>query len=168
VTHPQAIATTAATLCAAAILQAAGYYVNDVAAIDAARARAYGRWLGARYRDAPNVIWVNGGDRIATGFEGVYRELARGLREGHGGAHLITYHPCGWRSSSQYFHDDDWLSSQHDRDLDRVGVDLPCGCRRFRVVAPQAGQREDVSGGEDRDVRGAGALGGRRAAARRR
>ena len=86
-----------------------GYYVNDVPVLNAANARAYGRWLGARYKNAPNVVWVNGGDRIATGFEDVYRELARGLREGDGGAHLITYHPCGWRSSSQYFHADDWL-----------------------------------------------------------
>jgi hypothetical protein len=54
-------------------------------------------------------VWVNGGDRIATGFEEVYRELARGLREGDAGAHLVTYHPCGWRSSSQYFHGEDWL-----------------------------------------------------------
>ena len=52
---------------------------------------------------------MNGGDRIPTGFEDVYRELARGLREGDGGAHLITYHPCGWRSSSQFFHGEDWL-----------------------------------------------------------
>ena len=28
--------------------------------------RAYGRWLGARYKDAPNIVWVNGGDRIPT------------------------------------------------------------------------------------------------------
>jgi hypothetical protein len=87
-----------------AMLPTWGYYVSDVPAIDAARARAYGRWLGARYKSAPNVIWVNGGDRVPTGFEDVYRELARGLREGDGGAHLITYHPCGWRSSSQFFH----------------------------------------------------------------
>jgi hypothetical protein len=92
-----------------AMLPTWGYYVNDVPVIDAAKARAYGRWLGARYQSAPNVVWVNGGDRIATGFEDVYRELARGLREGDGGAHLITYHPCGWRSSSQYFHGDGWL-----------------------------------------------------------
>ena len=72
-------------------------------------ARAYGRWLGARYKDAPNVVWVNGGDRTPTGFEDVFRELARGLREGDGGAHLVTYHPCGWRSSAQYFHAEDWL-----------------------------------------------------------
>ena len=93
-----------------AMLPTWGYYVSDVPAIDAARARAYGRWLGARYRSAPNVIWVNGGDRVPTGFEEVYRELARGLREGDGGAHLITYHPCGWRSSSQFFHKEDWLA----------------------------------------------------------
>jgi hypothetical protein len=92
-----------------AMLPTWGYYVNDSPVIDAKNARAYGRWLGARYKGAPNVVWVNGGDRIATGFEDVYRELARGLREGDGGAHLVTYHPCGWRSSSQYFHGDEWL-----------------------------------------------------------
>ena len=86
-----------------------GYYVNDQPTITTKNARIYGRWLGARFKNAPNIIWVNGGDRVATGVEEVYRELARGLREGDGGAHLITYHPCGWRSSSQYFHSDDWL-----------------------------------------------------------
>jgi hypothetical protein len=44
-----------------------------------------------------------------VGFEEVYRELARGLREGDGGAHLITYHICGWNSTSQFFHTEDWL-----------------------------------------------------------
>ncbi len=92
-----------------AMLPTWGYYVNDVQAIDADSARAYGRWLGARYREQPNVIWVNGGDRIPTGYEAVYRALAEGLREGDGGAHLITYHPCGWHSSSQFFHEEDWL-----------------------------------------------------------
>ena len=73
-----------------AMLPTWGYYVSDVPGIDAARARAYGRWLGARYRSAPNVIWVNGGDRVPTGFEDVYRELARGLREGDGGAPISS------------------------------------------------------------------------------
>lgn len=92
-----------------AILPTWGYYVNDVGTIDEAGALAYGRWLGERYRSAPNIIWVNGGDRIGTGFESVYRALAAGLRAGDSGAHLIAYHPCGWRSSSQYFRSDDWL-----------------------------------------------------------
>jgi hypothetical protein len=92
-----------------ALLPTWGYYVNDARAIDVSNAQAYGRWLGDRFRDRPNLIWVNGGDRVPTGFEDVYRALARGLREGDGGAHLITYHPCGWRSSSQFFHGEDWL-----------------------------------------------------------
>ncbi len=92
-----------------AMLPTWGYYVNDVQIVRRANARTYGRWVGQRYREAPNVIWVNGGDRVATGYEEVWRELAHGLREGDGGSHLITYHPCGWRSSSQYFHNDDWL-----------------------------------------------------------
>ncbi len=92
-----------------AMLPTWGYYVNDVGVINRQNARVYGRWLGQRYKGSSNVIWVNGGDRIATGFEEVYRELAHGLRDGDGGAHLITYHPCGGRSSAQYFHGDDWL-----------------------------------------------------------
>jgi hypothetical protein len=92
-----------------AMLPTWGYYVKEAKTLNTSNARAYGRWLGERYRDAPNVIWVNGGDRTPTGFEDVFRELARGLREGDGGAHLITYHPCGWRSSAQFFHGEDWL-----------------------------------------------------------
>ncbi len=92
-----------------AMLPTWGYYVKESPVITTKNARAYGRWLGARYKNAPNVVWVNGGDRTPTGFEDVFRELARGLREGDGGTHLITYHPCGWRSSAQFFHDEDWL-----------------------------------------------------------
>ena len=92
-----------------AMLPTWGYYVCDVQAIHMGNARAYGQWLGARYQDIPNIVWVSGGDRIPTRYEPVYRELALGLREGDGGAHLITYHPCGWRSSAQFFHQEDWL-----------------------------------------------------------
>jgi hypothetical protein len=92
-----------------AMLPTWGYYVCDVPTIHKGNARTYGRWLGARYKDAPNIVWVSGGDRIPTRYESVYRELALGLREGDGGSHLITYHPCGWRSSAQFFHREDWL-----------------------------------------------------------
>jgi hypothetical protein len=92
-----------------AMLPTWGYYVCDVQALHAGNARVYGQWLGYRYRNAPNVVWVSGGDRIPTHYEEVYRELALGLREGDGGAHLITYHPCGWRSSAQFFHQESWL-----------------------------------------------------------
>jgi hypothetical protein len=85
------------------------YYVNDVGILTAENAAIYGRWLGERFKDAPNIVWVLGGDRIPTGFEDVTRQLAAGLHSGDGGAHLITYHPCGLRSSAQFFHTEDWL-----------------------------------------------------------
>ena len=69
-----------------AMLPTWGYYVNDVQTVTADNAFEYGRWLGARYREAPNIIWVLGGDRIPTGFEVVTRQLAAGLRDGDGGA----------------------------------------------------------------------------------
>jgi hypothetical protein len=92
-----------------AMLPTWGYYVTEAEVFDPESARAYGCWLGARYREQPNIVWVNGGDRIPVGREETYRALARGLREGDGGAHLITYHPCGWHSSSQFWHREDWL-----------------------------------------------------------
>ncbi len=77
----------------------------------AQNAEAYGRWLGARYKDTPNIIWVLGGDRAigtATHLE-IIRAMARGLHAGDGGAHLMTFHPPGGNSSSTWFHDDEWL-----------------------------------------------------------
>jgi hypothetical protein len=95
------------------------------------KARAYGKWIGARYRDARNLIWINGGDRPADKSLEVWRALAAGLKEGDGGRHLITFHPPGGRSSSAWFHGDDWLDlnmlqTGHKRDHDsaaRVDAD---------------------------------------------
>ena len=75
----------------------------------AANAEAYGRFLGRRYRDAANVIWILGGDRAADGKEDVWRAMAKGLAEGDGGRHLKSYHPQGGLSSSKWFHRDAWL-----------------------------------------------------------
>ncbi|MBD0254595.1 MAG: glycoside hydrolase family 140 protein [Cytophagales bacterium] len=72
-------------------------------------ARTYGRFLGSRYKNNPNLIWVLGGDRNATGYEKTWEALAAGLREGDGGTHLITYHPRGQMSSSAFWQNAPWL-----------------------------------------------------------
>jgi hypothetical protein len=76
-----------------------------------ANAAAYGEWLGKRYKDKPNVIWIAGGDRSVDTevHKAVVRAMAGGLRKGDGGGHLITFHPSGGGGSSQHFHADDWL-----------------------------------------------------------
>lgn len=76
-------------------------------------AEVYGEWLGRRYRDA-GIVWILGGDRPidparADIQKEIIRSMARGLRKGDGGAHLITYHPTGGASSSEQFHNEPWL-----------------------------------------------------------
>lgn len=75
-----------------------------------ANAEAYGRFLGARYRDKP-IIWILGGDRGVENDaqKAILRAMARGLRAGDGGAHLMTLHPPGGGGSATWFHGDDWL-----------------------------------------------------------
>jgi len=73
-------------------------------------ARAFGKFLGERYRNKP-IIWILGGDRIPEEEEDfeIIRQMAQGLAEGDNGAHLMTYHPMGGRNSAEFFHQDDWL-----------------------------------------------------------
>src|SRR5689334_7980680 len=78
---------------------------------DATNARAYGRFLGARYKDRPNIIWILGGDRPADDTQAVWRAMVAGLKEGDGGRHLMTYHSVGGKSSAEWFHTDEWLAS---------------------------------------------------------
>jgi hypothetical protein len=74
-------------------------------------AALYGEWLGKRYRDKA-IIWILGGDRPVEneGHKAIIRAMAKGLRAGDGGRHLITFHPCGGRGSAEWFHEDEWLT----------------------------------------------------------
>ena len=89
--------------------------------------KSYGEFLGERYGNEPNIIWVLGGDVQATfggDFTGSYRLLAEGLAKGvtqHAAnwnmddpiwdSLLLTYHPDGdpMLNSSNWFHHDPWL-----------------------------------------------------------
>ncbi|MGV3613736.1 MAG: glycoside hydrolase family 140 protein [Fimbriimonas sp.] len=73
-------------------------------------ARAYGAYLGRRYRDA-DLIWMLGGDRpyVSELHIEITRAMAEGIREGDGGAHLITVHPYGGAHSSERLHAEPWL-----------------------------------------------------------
>jgi hypothetical protein len=74
-------------------------------------AATYGEWLGKRYKDVPNIIWIMGGDRPLENdtHKEIIRAMAQGLRRGDGGGHLMTFHPTGGASSSQHLHNDEWL-----------------------------------------------------------
>jgi len=74
-------------------------------------AEVFGRWLGRRYKDATNIIWILGGDRPVENdtHAEIIRAMARGLARGDGDRHLMTFHPTGGRTSSEWFHEDEWL-----------------------------------------------------------
>jgi hypothetical protein len=74
------------------------------------KAEVYCEWLGKRYREK-GIIWILGGDRPIESDEHrkIIEAMARGLKKGDGGAHLITFHPMGGHGSSEWFQDADWL-----------------------------------------------------------
>lgn len=76
----------------------------------------YGEWIGSRYRESPNIIWILGGDRNPR--EGsqdteVWRQMAEGIARGAGGFEntLMSFHPQPREGggSSAWFHEDAWL-----------------------------------------------------------
>lgn len=73
-------------------------------------ARTYGHFLGARYQEKP-IIWILGGDHNPDNDRErtLIEAMARGIKEGDGGRHLMTFHPRGPGLSSDFFHEADWL-----------------------------------------------------------
>lgn len=87
----------------------------------------YGQFLGQRYRNVPNIVWILGGDvkALAGGdFRNVYRAMAEGIIRGITNENIqwdqphlawdaafMTYHPDGAPhiNSSDWFHKDAWL-----------------------------------------------------------
>jgi len=71
-------------------------------------ARAWAKWLAQRYKEMPNIIWSLTPEAKPE-FVPILRELAAGLREGDGGAHLITVEPDPSPYSSSFIHSETWL-----------------------------------------------------------
>lgn len=82
-----------------------------------ANAKVYGRWIGERYKQKTNIIWVLGGDRNPRNENDVaiWRAMAEGIAEGVGGNDkaLMTFHPqpngLEDAGSAKWFHNDTWL-----------------------------------------------------------
>jgi hypothetical protein len=82
-----------------------------------ANARGYGKWLGQRYANRKNIVWILGGDRNPRGDQdlAIWRAMAAGIEEGTGGSNkaLMTFHPqpndLADGGSSKWFHNDAWL-----------------------------------------------------------
>ena len=77
-------------------------------------ARSYGQWLGNRYKDKKNIIWIIGGDRNPQNEThlAIWRAMAEGVIAGVGGKDkaLLSFHPQpNDLGAGEYFYNDNWL-----------------------------------------------------------
>ena len=79
-------------------------------------AYVFGKWMGNRYKDFDNIIWVVGGDRNPRENSDdvlIWNQMAEGVAMGAGGYDqtLMTYHPQPTENggSSTWFHNQKWL-----------------------------------------------------------
>lgn len=83
---------------------------NNVRSGNVSREEAgeYARFLGNRYQDQLNVIWLNGGDTFGNDSTETWKIMGKTLDELNP-EHLITFHPRGRTMSSTWFHDEPWM-----------------------------------------------------------
>jgi len=98
---------------------------------DSSNAYKYGYWLGNRYKNEPNIIWILGGDRPAktdsSDWRPVWRQMAKGIIEATNHQCFITYHPSGGNySTSQYIHNESWLNMNMFQSGHGGGHDAAC------------------------------------------
>ncbi|NND09093.1 MAG: DUF4038 domain-containing protein [Saprospiraceae bacterium] len=83
--------------------------------IDLNNAESYGKFLGERFKNHPNLIWCMGGDVLADNDlrKSIWNQLAAGILEGLDAQGkdevLMTFHVRGGHSSSEYFQNTPWL-----------------------------------------------------------
>ena len=106
-----------------------GWYVEITRAGPDAM-RAYGKYLAARYKDVPNLVWVEGGDAppMAAGPE------IEALVDGLGTSHLHTAHSARGASALDDY-DRPWLSINTTySDCRRLAMNLDADTHRARVM----------------------------------
>jgi hypothetical protein len=73
------------------------------------QAKLYAEFLAKRYKNRPNIIWMNGGDIPGSDSIKVWNTIGSTLHQ-FDPTHLITFHPRGRTQSSIWFHKQNWLS----------------------------------------------------------
>jgi hypothetical protein len=115
--------------------------------ITTANARAYAGWLARRYGDEQHIIWTMY-PQAKREFVPVIRELATGLQEGDGGAHMIAVHPDPAPYSSSFIHGESWLAFNQIQTWRDVGLIYPMvtndyGLKPVKPVVMAEGAYED-------------------------
>jgi hypothetical protein len=76
--------------------------------VNVKQGEAYAKFLAGRYKSRNNIIWLNGGDVKGTDGMEIWKRIGTTLKK-YDDRHLVTYHPRGRTSSSDWFHNEKWL-----------------------------------------------------------
>jgi hypothetical protein len=85
-------------------------FFREIKAGGREKLRAYGRFVGKRFKDLPNIVWMLGGDYTPeVPDQWVVTELARAIRE-EDPTHLMTAHHSPGSSAVAAFGEQEWLA----------------------------------------------------------
>lgn len=99
----------------------------------------YAKWLAERYKGKPNIIWLNGGDIKGSDSTATWKIIGNTIRKTDPN-HLITFHPFGRTTSSQWFHNEPWMdfnmfqSGHKSYELDTVKTENRFGPDNYKFV----------------------------------
>jgi hypothetical protein len=113
-----------------ALVVAKSWHINEhpERVFNVENAHVFGKVLGERYRgDA--VMWYVGGDSVPGKDEAIWVSMAKGLKDGSGGRHLVSYHGSGQTTSATWFHQASWL------DFNSIQSGHGWGARTYRFIA---------------------------------
>ena len=71
-------------------------------------AEKYAEFLVNKFEKKPNIIWMNGGDLRGSEYKEVWETIGQTIKS-KDSLHLITFHPRGRTTSSEWFHQEKWL-----------------------------------------------------------
>ena len=103
------------------------------------QAEKYAEFLAKRYKDKPNLVWMNGGDVRGNDSIQIWKTIGNTIKK-YDPNHLVTYHPFGRTQSSTWFHNEPWLdfnmfqSGHRNYDQDTARTDLRYGEDNWRYV----------------------------------
>lgn len=100
--------------------------------ITAQNAGAWAEWVAKRYKNVPNLVWSTTPEAKPK-FIPILRELAKGLRAGDDGRHLITCKPDPSPYSSSFIHDEEWLDFNSIQTWDRVDLIHPMVTKDYNL-----------------------------------
>ena len=107
--------------------------------VSKADATTYAKWLAERYKNKHNIIWLNGGDIKGSDSINTWNAIGSTIDKTDPN-HLITFHPFGRTTSSEWFHNATWLdfnmfqSGHRSYDLDTSAGEHKFGPDNYKFL----------------------------------